>query len=76
MGVTRKQDINFSKVQKEYTEQLFFKSLVTSARAGVIGVYPSHAAARSTMVDISCRALSVRVVMASLSHNLMSVTTW
>lgn len=36
----------------------------------------SHAAARSTMVDISCRALSVRVEMASRSHSLMSVTTW
>ena len=36
----------------------------------------SHAAARSTMVDISWRALFIKVEMASRSHSLMSVTTW
>lgn len=38
-------------------------------------VYLSHAAARSTMVDTSCRAFSVRVEIASRSHSIMSVTT-
>lgn len=36
----------------------------------------SYAAARSTMVEISFVPSSNRVEMASLNHNLMSVTTW
>lgn len=35
-----------------------------------------YTAARSTRVDMSCRELADRMVMASRSHSLMSVTTW
>lgn len=54
------------------------KSTVTSENVcfDLLVWHLSYAAARSTMEDISCRALSVRVVMASRSHSLMSVTTW
>lgn len=81
VGVTRKQELNFSEIQKEVTKrrhkQLCIKAIVKSkACVRVHHVCLSHAAARSTMIDISRVPSSARVEMASRSHSLMSVTTW
>lgn len=66
--------------QKKTRESRWEKSSVRSQFCMCVHacacVCVSHIAARSTMVDISCRASSVRVEMASRNHSLMSVTTW
>lgn len=74
VGVTRKQDLNFSRVQKRVTEVTHFKKAQMEVSLCDC-VYLSYAAARSTIVEISCKALSVKVEMASRIHSLMSVTT-
>lgn len=74
VGVTGEEGVDFS--EKDKIMQRCFKNKPKKSKALLRVCVVSYAAARSTMVEISFMPSSNRVEMASLNHNLMSVTTW
>lgn len=76
VGVTWEEGVNFS--GKDKIMQRCFKNKQTMMKSKALWrvCVVSYAAARSTMVEISFTPSSNRVEIASLNHNLMSVTTW